>query len=439
MKYNIFCLLSLCGILFASCQNEPETDNEINPGHETGSEQVEVRFSFSFDAVTDTGIEYEPLTRGGETDWGRMKISNTFHYILLREDINIYGRVYYVARKGTSVFDSQSEPYADIYIPGEHKFDFITSLAYNIEANFLFVVFTGAKSVTFNDEIKEGDSFTPNGKIPNAIRYTKQEVKIKDNDNTTYSLNMLDEPVFYGEAAFHLHLRADRMSPPALCIRESLGDDCASEPIWAEEVPINFVNKVSKFRPVFGSCPEEELAMPEESARQEPLVFVSPYRGQAPLPEGLDILGNPWYPEVADENNNGGLFCYPLDPLLQTGKGGEYLTGTHQPGTESYMYMFYSANEPDVIVMDSPLIVPAGAVSLYATEEAWESYQPENPGWKGDTPLELTMGQRVVREQLYGIYLPEDTQANGYGKLMHRKSGTGELLFPHNNEYRQTE
>lgn len=466
MKYNLLYLLSLCTLLFASCRNESEMDNDLNPGYEAEDEPREVSFSFSFDAA-NRDVEYEPLTRGGEdNDWGRIKISNAFNYVILKKSSNNNNN-YNVVRVDKGKLDSKSEPDADIYIPGEYDLNF---KEYLHPGEYTVVVFTGAERVEFNEGVfVEGYSFNSKNELPYAIRYKKQDVRMKiPNEETLEAVlvndganvdgeknellftgkNMLAEPIYYGIGTFKV-----RKS-------EYIDDDKT----MAVGCTVEFVNRVSMFRPVFGESkynkedPESPGAeyntyWPKEIYEpREPVVFVATYGElDRSIPAGLDILGNSWYSESFGTE---GLFCYPMDQTPQEDNdGGEYLTGSAQPG-DLYAYMFYSTEEEDAkdlnIYVGSLLyMVPAGSVDLYDMER-WESHESALPWLVGVYESTFPMLPKALYERQYGLpHLSHEGQ-HGAGRYSlyhgladddswqnHPTDYANLSLFPPNYEYRK--
>lgn len=377
MKYNLFYLLTLCGLLFAACQSETEIENPAVPDWDSDGELQEVSFSFSFDAALKVDIEYEPLTRGDgeEAAVDGMKISNTFNWVILSQYDG--EERYRVVKTGVDKFDPDSED-DRIYIPGEYGLHFKELLP---PGDYMIAIFTGQGRVVFNhDEIRAGEDITPE---TFAIRYIKKDVKMivpeevtltrngslkeyidEDSNILHFQHNMLSEAIFYGKGTFTV------VKPEHLDHKKTIPSGCT----------IEFVNKTCKARMLMprntlvdGVDTEEIWSM--FNPQDEPVALLTRYYYVAAdnskeLLEGLNILGNSWYSEKMKASDYAGLFCYPYDQEIQTdSEGKDYMVCTDE--LEMYMYLFYDTDEISPLYFHSGFIAPIKSINLYNPE--WET------------------------------------------------------------------
>lgn len=429
MKHNIVYFLVLCGLFLTACQYEPELDNEMNPGDASEDEPQEVTFSFSFDFDANSGIEYEPITRG-ETGENNVRISNEFFYIVEVPITNGTGNITdcIIVQLGTAKFNSEKDKDSYVYLPDELDSDFFVSFVpLKGASDYVLSVFTGANAVDFNTELKPGTKYSDYGAYPLfAVRYKEKQAHIINHGGEIERKDyFLDEVIYFAKQDLTIKKN------------DYLVTGESTEP----KVKIDLCPVVNTIRPLI-TLPGPEV--PEEwGLNGKPMVAALKVSTGAfdavGFCEGIELWGGSWFNR---ESKNESYLYYYIDPDPQQGSDDNwYLTGT--PAQKKY-YLF-SWNVGGVLrdfidnyvqyEFESISLYPAGMMSLY--DSGYANYETGfNPIIDSPLPkLSLNMEYaQCVNEMLFRI---EDD--GGSFKLEFEAHGPQDGgwyqgLFPYNHD-----
>lgn len=448
MKYNLFYLLALCSLLFAACQHDTELGNETNPDYENEEELQEVSFSFSFDTSANMEIEYEPMTRAesGE-DW--VRISNTFFYVVETvkrtpiEDGNAIVQ-HTIVKTGTAKFNSTKHD--DDYVCLPEELDGNPRIYLPINGGLYEIkIFTGANAMEFNEDLKEGDSYSYYERnyqildpepVPFAIRYkSKKKHAVRyceellsgmgwepEDDGIVYLEDyLLDEVLYTGKNYFHIYSRY--LSPD-------------------EPVNITLSPKVTTIRPLL-QLPEMTV-LKEWNPDNEAMVACFEITDPSDVfADGINLMGFIGWRNPDKEGDMTRRLYYHIDPNPQTGADErDYLTGSHQRKRYYLPAVGGTTNAWGFQVL-STTIFPAGLMELYNPEYA--DYTTET---KPLIPYDFILqgGFRSVSDLAESVYTIQKGNDDDFElKAQNHPFGTGgygtitQLLFPHWHDYYKPE
>lgn len=267
MLQRLFIIVGLIVFTMTGCQDD--ADINIIPDDKDGTTPVKVFFSMK-DYMTSTG--YESMTKNSSSDL--ITITPLFNYIIVQD----FGgsQPYIIERVGKgNIKGPAGKSYGSVAIDGTNTFD-----ALSIEmrpGKYKIIIFTGARNVVWNSELKEGLSIPRENStdpFPMACRYMNI-------DFWTFMLEKgLQEEVFYGVADFDVTKTEDLHSSPN-----------------AHNITVPLERRVSKFRVLLKDVASEDGEQKFAQGRPIALLIKADVKpiGTDQLPDGLNIWGKVWY------------------------------------------------------------------------------------------------------------------------------------------------
>ena len=317
MIQKLIILLGISAIIMTSCQQD---EHDIAFNIDGVDDNVPVTFSFSMNTAIENGTEYVPMsakTRDGATPV-KLEVSNTYNYIIIQKiDTRL---IVETVGKGLIDPNVHAGNRATIHDGGVYE-----SLSVELRpGDYEILLFTGNRSVNWNDDIKRGDVLSDKDKpdlpVPYACRY-----KI----STFWANNgreFIDEEIFFGRQPFTVQKTEDLHSSPNT---------------HAVTVPLK--RRVTKFRVLFKDVPSDGGLMFADGIPIFIRVAIDVRKtDNTDFASGLDVWGNLWYDPEKPLKNLQYIVCTASVPKVASDGVKYYITRNN-----TTLYAPYFFCDPD--------------------------------------------------------------------------------------------